>query len=89
MTNLSNFHYQIKIKMILTKQEETEYQIVTDFVERNSKSWYFKPKQCFNSAITVAGVDINEFGDSIDSCKTKLINRIFSSKFFKNSLLQK
>jgi len=73
--------------MTLTKEQEKEYALVSQFVDKQAKTWFFEPKQCWNSAIT-CGIDIQEFGHSAEQSKTNLTNRLFNSDFCRNNIVE-
>jgi len=73
--------------MKLTKEQEKEYALVNKFVEKQAKTWFFEPKQCWNSAIT-CGIDIQEFGYSAEQSKTNLTNRLFNSDFCRKNIVE-
>lgn len=49
------------------------------YVDQKAKVWFMENKQKWNAAITVY-VDIQEYGDSEEACKTNLTQALFDYK---------
>lgn len=68
--------------MQLTEQQNKEYFLVSQFVEKSSKTWFMDNYQKWNCAITSNSLDVNEMSTvSGDQAKTSLKNRLFGSDF--------
>ncbi len=72
--------------MELTREQEKEYYLVKMFVDRTAKTWFFEPKQCWNSATTCI-IDIQAFGSNAEQSKIALCNRLFASDLCRNHIV--
>jgi|GEM_PF-3737208 len=62
---------------------------IFNLLETQAKTWFMESKGQWNSAITIGGMDYNEFGESEEESKHKLANRILGSTFLLNQLSQR
>ncbi len=72
--------------MELTREQEKEYYLVRMFVDRTAKTWFFEPKQCWNSATTCV-IDVQAFGSNAQQSKIALCNRLFASDLCRNFIV--
>lgn len=70
-------------------EENSLFENITDFIEKWGDVWFMENYKKWNCALTLGGVDVQQFGESEQDCKSLMFLKILNSKFLLSAIKDK
>jgi hypothetical protein len=73
----------------MKEKESSHFENIIDFIEKWGHVWFMENHKKWNCALTLGGIDVQQFGETEDDCRNNMFLMILNSKFLSSAIREK